>query len=514
MSTNLSESKGKGWYYYSITHVNVIKDNLKPQEILILPEMDNQDKFSFCFTHLNYDAKRSLYNQIKGIIYEAIEQNTYLLLCSFYLNNSEIIDLLKNASGKLQGKIYVIVGNKQNSYISYTKDLECKQRGFSSLGGYSIQIRFVENAHLKFISNGKTSLMCTTNMTSEGLFRNPEFGLIFNEISVAIALNQLFFYLWFRKSSSFLVNDIWIEIPSAYRQNPNGNNEKNLEKINNSNIILTSKLVIQELNKDYILVNEKSIYECIVEKLSLAKESIDIALYNLFLSSNNKLKKIKTLLKQKAEGSVKIRILVPSVKVNFYSKEMKKELKALEKEKISIRYYRELHGKCIIIDKKEVLLMTGNIDSHLIKDSSYDIGYLTNRTAVVNNFISFYDHLWAEAADECDADIKINLHLDLTIRSYEFISFKPLISVKKLEKILDDSLSVHLFLHESGSLILISGPKKMLNIYFKQSNYKSSEFSGDLLNLAGMVDEQPHMNKKEAVSFSVRKLDLRLFWES
>ena len=181
MSSDISDSKEKDWYYYLITHVNAMEEKLKPQETLKLPEMDDKDNYSFSFTHLNNNAKRSLFNQIKRIINEAIEQDTYLLLCSFYLNNNEIIDLLKMASGKLQGKIYIIVGNKQNTYISFNKELECKQEGFSSLRHYGVLIRYVENAHLKFISNGKTSLICSTNMTSEGLFRNPEFGLIFIE---------------------------------------------------------------------------------------------------------------------------------------------------------------------------------------------------------------------------------------------------------------------------------------------------------------------------------------------
>lgn len=133
------------------------------------------------------------------------------------------------------------------------------------------------------------------------------------------------------------------------------------------------------------------------------------------MSSNAKLEKIKTLLKKKAEESVEVRILVPSVKVNFYSKDLKKELEELEKEKILVRYYRKLHGKCIIIDKMQVLIMTGNIDSHIIEDKSYDIGYLANESAVVKNVVLFFDHLWAEAADECDAANPINLHLDLTI---------------------------------------------------------------------------------------------------
>ncbi len=327
-------------------------------------------------------------------------------------------------------------------------------------------------------------------------------------------MSFLFFNLWYTNSSSFLVNDIWTEIPSTYRQSPKDNNDKKIKQINKSNIILTAKSAIQELNKDGNLVYEKSMYEVLVEIISSAKESIDIALYSLFLSSNEKLKKIKSLLKKKVEESVNIRILVPSVKVNFYSKEMRNELKELEKEIISIRYYKELHGKCIVIDKKKVLIMTGNIDSYLISDNSYDIGYLTNNSAIVNNVVHFYDHLWAEAADECDIDNSVNLHLDLTIRSYEFISFKPPVSVKTLKKRIEESKTIRLFLHETGSLLQITGANnRSLNVYFQQSDYQSSEYVGDMLNITGIVDDRPNMKKKEAMSFSVEKLDLRLFWE-
>ncbi len=33
------------------------------------------------------------------------------------------------------------------------------------------------------------------------------------------------------------------------------------------------------------------------------------------------------------------------------------------------------------------------------------------------------------------------------------------------------------------------------------------------LNITGIVDNRPNMNKKEAMSFLVEKLDLRLLWE-
>lgn len=514
MSLEKSEFDDKGWYYYLITNSNIIYKGLKPQEIIKLPKMDEKDNFTFCFTHPYNESKRSLFNQIKRIINEAIDENRYLLLCSFYLNNSEIIELIKSASSKLEGKLYVIVGNKIHSYISFNTDLEIVREGISSLAKYGVLIRYVENSHLKFITNGKSSLICTTNMTTEGLFRNPEFGLAFDEESVAIALNRIFFYLWFKKSDFFLINESWIKIPESIKKFPESYNQKKKDFFNNSDIILNSNTLIQELNRGNNLVNKENTYEIIYRIVSSAKKSIDIAIYNLYLSSDDKLEKLRDLLIEKAKDSVNVRILVPSVKVNFYSVEMKKQLDEIKKQQISIHYYRELHGKCVIIDKELAMIMTGNIDSYLINKNSFDIAFKLKNSSIVNNVVALYEHLWSEAADECDIDNIINLHLDLTIRSYEFISFKPLISVKKLEKIIDDCESIRLYLHQSGSLLTISSEtkNKRLNIYFDQKSKKSSEFTGDFLNLEGLIKDSPSMNIKEAINFSVKTLDLRLLW--
>ncbi|MHA1439597.1 MAG: hypothetical protein ACTSPD_18660 [Promethearchaeota archaeon] len=69
-------------------------------------------------------------------------------------------------------------------------------------------------------------------------------------------------------------------------------------------------------------------------------------------------------------------------------------------------------------------------------------------------------------------------------------------------------------MHEHCSLLQITGTnEKKLNIYFRQSEDQSSEYTGEVLNLAGIVADRPNMNKKDAVSFSVKSLDLRLLWE-
>lgn len=516
MSSNINlsmESKEKRWYYSQINHIDNMLKNFKVQKSIEPPKLDDNDNYYFSFTHSLGENRRAIFNQISRIIEEAVKKDTYLLVCSFFINNHEILELIRTACNKLQGKIYIIVGNQQNMFISFNKESECMEKGFSSLVGEGVLIRFVENAHLKFISNGKTSLICSTNFTSEGLFRNPEFGIVIKEENILFALNRLFFYLWFTRGNSILVNDTWVEIPHNSRQNPYPQNLLNLGRIDDSKIIITSKTIINTLNSNEELVNEDSMYDIIIGLLSSAKKSIDIALYGIYFSSNDKLKEIKEILIQKADDSVEIRILVPSVKVNL-SQNMKNILEELKKNKTLIKYYKELHGKCIIIDKKSVLIMTGNIDKYLVDDNSFDIGYVINESTVVKNFLTFYDHLWDEGADECNADIPVNLHIDLTIRSYELISFKPLISVRRLKELIVNSQSITLYLYKNSCLLKIKGKNnRSLNLFFGLRDNQSREYSGDTLNLTGIINDKPDLNLKKAQSMSVQKLDIRLFWE-
>ena len=216
---NINNQDERNWYYYQINNIRKNLKNLKIREISSPPKLDNNDNLCFSFSHPINEGNRSLIKQIKRIIEEAVQQNTHLLICSFILNNNEILQLLRKASFKLQGKIYIIVGNQQNAFISFDKDIKSIDMGFSSLVGDGILIIYVENAHLKFITNGKTALICSTNLTSEGLFWNPEFGIRIEEKNALIALNKLFFHLWFIKSSSFLIKGTWVPISEKKRIN-------------------------------------------------------------------------------------------------------------------------------------------------------------------------------------------------------------------------------------------------------------------------------------------------------
>lgn len=503
------ELNEKNLVYYLLNYLNPSKTVNKVQELKEIPEFDDNDNFEFSFTHPLSEHKRNLFNQIKSIIQEAIEKNTYLLICSFIMNCYEIIELLKKASDILYGKIYIIVGNQQCGFVSYTKNNEIMNEGFSTLIDFGVLIRYMNNAHLKFVTNGEKSVICTTNFTPEGLFKNPEFGLVLNNKEIAISLNRLFHYLWLDKCDSILVKNEWLKIPDESKYIPN----ISLIKDPPNKIIISSKSIIEELNDKINLFDKANLYDNLVELLNSAEKSIDIAVYQFETQSANELYKIKEILSNKAKDLKRIRILVPSVQIN-YNKEMKNLIKYFRDKGIIIRYYRELHGKCVIIDEKRVLLFTGNIDKYLVKSDSCDIGYLIGQTPHVKNFLTFYNHLWNEAGDDYETSTPIDFQLDLVVRSYELLSFRLPISVKTLEKRINECENVHFYWHSSGSLLNIKDKKgKETKIYIDLIGSQSLELQEGILNYSGVINDKPNMNLKEALVFTVKKLNLRILWE-
>ena len=287
-------------------------------------------------------------------------------------------------------------------------------------------------------------------------------------------------------------------------------NKKN--DFSNPEIILSSKTKINEINQKFkVLVNE-SLYEILIKEMESAKKSIDLSVYLFTTTSNPKLERINDILMEKAKNHVIIRILVPSIKTKI-SRLMQKSLKKLSQSGIHVKFYRELHGKCLIIDEKRVLIFTANIDKYLVDEKSCDIGYAVSNQVAVKNFCIFFEHLWMESADNFDINTPINLHTDLVIKSYELISYKPSISVLRLKNLIENSKNINFLHHSTGSLLQINGKNgKVLNLYIELKDQQSFEIREDRILLFGMINNKPKMNLKDSVSYSVKNLSLNLFW--
>ncbi len=500
-----TKSTSRKLLFYQINHISQINQIIQAQEVIQLPELNPKDKNVFLFTHpLNKD-ERSIFNQVKNLIEDAVQNDSYLLATSFILNNNEFVKLIKDAAQKLKGKVYLILGSKLYTYLSFNRANESVNEGSSDLTKSGVLVRYMKNAHLKFITSGRKSLICTTNFTTEGLYKNPEFGMLMEDGNTAKPLNRLFFYLWFRKCESMLINGNWLDVLNEKDQP-----QFKALKIHQPEIIITSKGIKNDINRDNQVLNKTTLYEVMMEQLDSAEKSIDIAIYIFVGLKNTKLNQLIDAIINKASNQIQVRLLVPSVNVN-YRADMRRLLEVLKKKGVAIKYYRELHGKCIIIDNKRTLMFTGNIDRYLISPDSCDIGWLSEEPFVVKNFCKIFDHLWSEASEECDVDAPIDVHLDLVIKSYELISFRPPISVIILKKIIQESKKIQLFIDGLNALVSIKG-KKTLNLFINLNENNVSEFISGALDLSGILSNKPTLNRKKSFSYSIRKLDLKLLW--
>ncbi|MHA1385239.1 MAG: phospholipase D-like domain-containing protein [Candidatus Helarchaeota archaeon] len=505
----MNKEKGykKEWYYDYINYKKLERTEDKVQEVSKYPDLDKTDELEFAFTHALQDYERSLFNQIKLIIDEAINSNSYLLICSFIINNFEIIELIQNAATKLRGKIYILLGKKKHSFISYKKNYGLMEKSISTLAKSGVLIRYMPNAHLKFIINGKKSLILTANLTTEGLFKNPEFGIVLKNDSICRQLNRLFSYLWFKKSTQMLINNNWREVPN----NESYSFGKKILQTVKSELLMTSDSIIRNLNQKSQILKNKSLFEVLKESLAEAKESIDIAVYKFNIPFKNRLEELEKILIQKAKDKISVRLLVPVIKTQ-YDENMRQILKKLEENGIKIKYYRELHGKCVILDKNKAFLLTGNIDNYLIKDDSCDIGYNITNPITVKNLNIFYNHLWKEAADRWDIFTPIDLHIDLVINSYYAIFKNSAISLSRLNHIIQDSEKIQFYWYENEALLEIHNNHKKLRLYIDLEDESLLDFQEETFYLSGLLRRRSrYIGEKNYCT--VNKLELKLLWE-
>ena len=507
-SMETAPKEEKKWYYDSIHHVDKSIIEEKAQTLSTPPMLDDNDKYAFSFTHPLQDGQRLLFTQIESIIDNAIRYGTYLLACSFMVNNAEVLKKLADAAKNLPGKVYVLVGNKTNEFFSTNKEYRDENEGLSTLAKAGALVRYMQNAHLKFITNGKESLICTANFSTEGLFKNPEFGISLRNEGIGAQLNRLFSYLWNETSDEMLVNDNWLHIS---RDQSNKYLYKMIKECK-PEIIISAASKIKDINqKQHILVGE-TLYQVIVKQLETAKSSIDLAVYLFDTLGKKELERISDILIAKVKSGANVRILVPSIKTQV-ARQMKGVLEKLRKAGISVRYYRELHGKCLIIDKQQTLLFTGNIDRYLVAGDSCDIGILVSDPATVRNFCSVFDHLWADAAVNFDVNAPVDLHVDLVITSHEFLSQKNPISIFKLKERIDNSKNIQFYHHESGSMLKITGDNdRSLNLDMTVKGQDAIEMQEEMLSISGILDSNPKMKMKEANLSTVKNLSLKLIW--
>ena len=504
---NLSDEKTT-WFYHQLTALSKrsFQNNLKYQKLEEIPPMNDDDEKVFIFTHGAGTHERSLDKMVKTAIDTAVQNKEYILLSSFVINNTEILEKLKEACRHLPGKVYILVGRTEPISVSYNYSGNISYGGLNELAKHGGLIRKKEHAHLKFLVSGsKFAIIMTTNITTEGLTKNPEFGLVIKDQSIIRALKRLFMILWTEKSENILIQGDWKKAPTWSPV------KKRLTERDSFHpkLILSSEILKNEINEKEQILRQKSLLTVIKDLIAIAKKNIQISAYLIILKKDDPLTK---LLLEKAKEGIKIQILVPQVKVQINPK-MESTLNYLESNNINIRYYRELHGKMIIIDQKKCLLFTGNLDKYLKSDNSYDIGIEIQNPAIISNMTTLFEHLWNEASTEYEKFAPINLDMDLVILSEDSISPRHRnISVITLEKIIQNNEGINWFLNGDESKLRIYGLNR--RIFYICMDHRTVDDYDEFTQITAKIKSRTSFKDKEAVLFSVNELRLRLLWES
>lgn len=504
---NLSDEKTT-WFYHQLAALskNLFPNNVKYQKQEEIPSMDDNDEKVFIFTHGAGSHERSLDKMVKTAIDSAVQNEEYILLSSFVINNTEILEKLKEACEHLPGKVYILVGRTEPISVSYDYLGNISYGGLNELAKCGGLIRKKEHAHLKFLVSGsKFAIIMTTNITTEGLTKNPEFGLVIKDQSVIRALKRLYMILWTEKSENILIQGDWKKAPtwSPFKKRITERDSFQLK------LILSSEIMKNEINEKEQILHQKSLLTVIKDLIGIAKKNIQLSAYLIILKKDDPL--IELLLEKVKEG-VKIQIIVPQVKVQTNSK-MESTLNYLKSHNINIRYYRELHGKMIVIDQKKCLLFTGNLDKYLKSDYTYDIGIEIQNPATIYNMSKLFEHLWNEASTEYEKFAPINLDMDLVILSEDSISTRHRnISVRTLEKIIQNNEGIDWFLNGDESKLRIYGlNRRTLTISMEN---KTVDDYDEFTQITAKVKSHTSFKDKESALFSVNELRLRLFWES
>ena len=140
---------------------------------------------------------------------------------------------------------------------------------------------------------------------------------------------------------------------------------------------------MHELNREKEILSLETLFDVLKSQLRDAKYFIKISIYSFYPDKD--INEIVEILKEKLKKKIHVQILVPEVQVKRRPS-MEKLLKKLSTMGGKIRYYREIHGKTIIVDDKIATIFTGNFDGFLTNVKSADLGLSSTHPSIIHSY--------------------------------------------------------------------------------------------------------------------------------
>ncbi len=351
---------------------------------------------------------------VKNLIDHAVENTLPLYISAFIINYPEIVDKIVDVAETLRGKIYVLTKLEKNQIYSIDPDVQSPDDISSHTSMIErmvkagIRVRS-SNAHAKFFLVGKSrAIVGSANITPHSYDSNPELGVLLDSHH-ASKLREWFIHVWKYHTDAEM------------RRNPHKLNKRKCDDDHQK--FGKKKVLLNALGDDY--------KDYLLHMIESAQKKLDIITYSLTD------KEVIDAIDERAREGVEVRIVLPQSMRRIWWKYNK--MKKLE-DHTEIRYYREIHAKLMIVDKKKAAVTTGNLDYYM-RDSTFDVGVALRQTDELNQF---FDGIFEMALPNLQVDhdyITVD-HLDLKLLIHMLHRINPLdkpLSLSQFESILEDS---------------------------------------------------------------------------
>lgn len=362
------------------------------------------------FKHLSTFSGKST---IKENFIEALKNaKRYIFFTSFLIQDEQIVESLIEAVRRLNGHVYIlttlksqdfdaIVSSEEGAYDeqwNFKEHIKCIQELVRN--GISVKAR--KDCHAKFaviddeyaiVTSANSVPTCFTDVLQKsGRIReaNPENGILIEMPSEVNRIANFFRSIWrsaynYYVSPDSLVFDI-------------GEFSKDIIPIICSEPATTS----DQGQIVWTAPDDHRILQSLLKMIDAAQHKITISSWVIKGIENHLLGE---KLFQSAKRGVEVEILLRGM----YRRDHLESCYFLKKslgEQISIRGDFCNHSKAVLIDNKEAMIMTANIDSQHGLDSSVEVGFLSKQPDFINSVTNFLNRLRAGCVLEFVANPK------------------------------------------------------------------------------------------------------------
>lgn len=374
----------------------------------VLPEYE--DGRGELFKHLStFSGKSTIKESLIGFLKNA---RRYVFFTSFLIQDEQIVENLIEAARRLKGHVYVLTTLKNQDFdaiASLEDDVHNEQGDFKEhikyiqeLVRYGIPVKARKDCHAKFaviddeyaiVTSANSAPTCFTDVLQKnGRIReaNPENGILIEMPPEVNRIANFFRSIW-RSACNYYVspNSLVFDI---------GEFSKDIIPIICSEPATTS----DQGQIVWTAPDDHRILQALVKMIDAAQHKIIISSWVIKGIENHSLGE---KLLRSAKRGVEVEILLRGMYRRDHLESCYFLKKTLGKQ-ISIRGDFCNHSKAVLIDNKETMIMTANIDSQHGLDSSVEVGFLSKQSDIVKSVANFLNRLRAGCVLEFIANPK------------------------------------------------------------------------------------------------------------